>query len=73
LALKQLCFSSKKYFKVGHEVSWEVASTEVALQLGENNSKGRRLNMLRGVNAETTETNADYVSQVGSNTLADVV
>lgn len=73
IAEKKILLATDQDFEVSHEVSGEIATTKVSLNLKEDSCKRRGLDVLGGIHTEARETNADNVSQIGSNALTDVI
>mmetsp|Transcript_14716 Transcript_14716/g.18480 ORF Transcript_14716/g.18480 Transcript_14716/m.18480 type:complete len:490 (+) Transcript_14716:575-2044(+) len=72
-AEEQVFLATDEDLKVSDEVFGEVTASEVGLDLGEDGGERLGLNVLSGIHTETGEANADQVSHVGSDALADVV
>jgi len=70
---EEVFLATNKDFEIRNEVSWEVTTAEIALDLGEDRSQGLGLDVLGSIHTEAAEANANEVSHVGCNTLADVV
>jgi hypothetical protein len=73
VAHEKILFTAEEDLKPCHEVVWELATSKVSLELSENGSYRRGLDVLGSVHAEAAEADTQEVSEVSSNTFTDVL